>query len=295
MEAADFQTMLRRDRASSVVTLHDWMAEWEWAESYHRYNGPDDLLRWMEWTSKNPQIYFEAGAWLDENRRLVESRNRAIVETLFPGKKYSFQQLDNTTALDYAFVNVLPQPSRRQIKRVLDFGAGFGRQVSLWWQKHPGMSFTGMDGIETAYCLQHLYYSFFTPKLHEYADDHDGFRISANEGVYHLPTWRVDLLPSGFYDLITCVQVMPEINETLVKHMLRVFARVLRPGGAIYLRDHENRWQPAHKLNVDSLLAEMGFQLEFRPAWVDARHDPRTEQGIPPDVHGIPRIWRKPE
>jgi SAM-dependent methyltransferase len=295
MEAADFQNMLRRDRESSAITLHEWMTEWEWAKAYHRYNGPEDLLRWMEWTSKNPQIFFGDGSWLDENQRLAESRNRAIVGAIFPGQEYQYQQLDQTTALDYAFVNALPQPPRRKIQRILDFGAGFGRQVNLWWQKNPGLSFTGMDGIETAYCLQNLYYGFFTSRVHEYATDPDRFQIAADEGIYHVPTWRHDLLPSGFYDLITCVQVLAEINETLVKHMLEVFARVLKPGGALYLRDHENRWQPAHKLNVDAILSEMGFRLEFRPDWVDARHDPRVEQGMQPDVHGIPRIWRKPE
>jgi len=295
MQASDFQEMVNRDRKNDKIVVHPWMIEWEWAESYHKYNGPEDLLRWMKWTNQNPVNQIIPSHLLEDGIRLVESRNRSIIETLLPGTEYDFRNLDETTALDYFFLNLIPRPKHRQVRTVLDFGAGFGRQVNLWWQKNPGLSFTAMDGIETAYCLQNLYYQFFTPSLNEYADQPDTFQISEKPGIYHLPTWRTDLLPTDFFDVIINVQVLQEINENLVLHMLNEFKRCLKPGGALYVRDHESRWQPAHHIDIASWLRKEGFHLEFFPYWVDDAHHDRAvpNQPVQPDIHGIPRIWRK--
>lgn len=50
----------------------------------------------------------------------------------------------------------------------------------------------------------------------------------------------------------------------------------------LYIRDHDQAWKPAHKINLNEYLSKNGFVLEFRPHVMD---------GI--EIHGIPRIWRK--
>jgi SAM-dependent methyltransferase len=137
-----------------------------------------------------------------------------------------------------------------------------------------------MDAIPLGYCLQHLYYSSLSPQLKDYVISPAEFAI-AGPGFYHLPTWRTDLLATSSFDMVICVQVLQELSPRLLEHMLAVFQRVLKPGGALYIRDHEN-WGAGHHRNVTALLSRLGFVLEFKPHVQDRR-----------DIHGIPRLWRK--
>jgi hypothetical protein len=95
--------------------------------------------------------------------------------------------------------------------------------------------------------------------------------------------------------MVLCVQVLPEINEQLVIHMLDNFRRCLKPGGALFVRDHETAWQPAHLLKLNELLPKFGFELEFRPYVVDTHPSLYSGHDFPPDIHGVPSIWRKRE
>ena len=166
---------------------------------------------------------------------------------------------------------------------VLDFGAGFGRQANLWSQSEKDVLYVGMDAIPKSYCLQHIYYSQAEVPLYDYAVNPDGFKIDPDKrGIYHLPTWRYDLLPDNFFDKIVIVQVLQELNGKLVRHMAKQFHRVLKRTGQLYLRDHEQAWRPAHKLDVHEVMSEAGFELEFR-AYIRDKED----------LWGIPRIYRK--
>jgi hypothetical protein len=139
-----------------------------------------------------------------------------------------------------------------------------------------------MDAIPLPYCLQHLYYSQLLCVFNEYVNNTTAFEICDEPGAYHLPTWRYDLLPDSFFDMIICVQVLQELNPKLVRFMIDQFRRTLKPGGALYIRDHDLLWQPAHKIDLNRYLPKWGFRLEFRPHIIDGK-----------DIHGLPRIWRK--
>jgi hypothetical protein len=76
--------------------------------------------------------------------------------------------------------------------------------------------------------------------------------------------------------------VLPELNSTLVKHMLREFQRMLKPGAMLYIRDHGLFWQPAGRINADDFARQNGFVLEFCPHLI-----------LEEEIHGIPRIYRK--
>ena len=288
MNADDFQRVKDRDRQLKVCAVEEWMVRWEWAQQYHKYNGPSDLIRWFEWGSKRPHYFSDEQIRLFAN--LSEVKNRKILREVSGGRSYSFQNVDEYNATDYLFQNLYPVPSRMRVQRILDFGAGYGRQVNLWSQLQKELVYVGVDGIELPYCLQNFNYQQFDLALRDYVDDPETFRIEESPGIYHLPTWRCDLLPSGFFDMVVCVQVLQEINEELVRYMIGVFERCLKPGGALYIRDHDLAWQPAHLLDLNQYLSERGFVLEFRPLAID--NHPSIQRGKP-DVHGIPRIWRK--
>jgi len=290
-----FMDAYERDRDEHIKK---WMVTWEYVEGmkkrrvslaeglpedFEHFQGPVDWIKWLNWikASKRPD-YFDDGAiaplvQLSRNRDLQLLKNHSLA---FDPVEYD-EYVGRYNAQDYMFQNFYPTPDRYRIRRILDFGAGYGRQANIWSQKVDDLIYVGMDAVPLAYCLQHFYYSNLEVPFFEYVADPSGFRIDDRPGIYHVPTWRSDLLPDSFFDMVSCVQVLQEISGTLLRHMAKVFAKVLKPGGCLYIRDSEN-WQYSHSIDVNKLLHDNGFVLEFRPHLVNKS-----------DVHGIPRIWRK--
>jgi SAM-dependent methyltransferase len=130
-----------------------------------------------------------------------------------------------------------------------------------------------------------MYYTSLGHRVYEYLDRRDeAFSLERDESefdVFHFPTWQMKQLPSGYFDMICCVQVLREISVDVLLSVLETFARVLRPGGALYIRDHV-LFHNSNGLPQEELLIAHGFHLEYFP---------RVRDGA--EVHGIPRIWRK--
>ena len=109
MNADDFQRVKDRDRQLKVCAVEEWMVRWEWAQQYHKYNGPSDLIRWFEWGSKRPHYFSDEQIRLFAN--LSEVKNRKILREVSGGRSYSFQNVDEYNATDYLFQNLYPVPS----------------------------------------------------------------------------------------------------------------------------------------------------------------------------------------
>ncbi|HTB07967.1 MAG TPA: class I SAM-dependent methyltransferase [Bacteroidia bacterium] len=291
-----FRAMYEKDKQKYIKS---WMVTWDYQvkrkkrgvkykegkpEDFYSYNGPQDLVKWMGWFDVNFTTYLPDSLTGPLINKSFETDKRIINEL---GLKFEFPNYAASSGInnahDFIYPQFYPVPERQKIKTVLDFGAGCGRQANLWATSSDDMTYVGMDAIPNSYCLQHLYYSHLGVKLYDYMDNPEIFSFDSNKkGIYHIPTWRYDLLPDGYFDMVICVQVLQELNTTLVETMLTQFHRILKPGGMLYIRDHATKWQPATKLNIDKYLSRNGFTLEFSPYTID-----------PEDVHGIVRIWRK--
>ncbi len=292
-----FIAALEHDRARYV---HDWLATWEYQEkrekrgvryeknliqNFNQFNGPGELLQWFNWHLMQPKPdYFN-----EEQVRELVALCRVFDENI--SKAYNleldFQNYDQyigrNNAQDYILANLYPHPADNSVHKILDFGAGYGRQSNLWTQRHPDLIYVGMDAIPNSYCLQHLYYAHSERLVYDYVlNPQQQLPDFTTSGIYHIPTWRADLLPDNAFDKIIVVQVLPELNGRLVKNMIAMFHRILKPSGALYIRDHDRAWQPGHRLNVNTVLQNSGFTLEYRAHIVNDI-----------DLHGIPRIWRK--
>lgn len=290
-----FQKTYEKDKDKHIK---EWITSWEYQDrrkkrqqkypngfptDFYRYNEPSELIKWFDWSTAQmlPDYFTEP-----EILPLIDMSRKHDFELLkkfslvYDRQKYD-KYIGRYNAQDYLFQNIYPVPKRYQIKRILDFGAGYGRQSNIWSQKRTNLIYVGMDAIPLPYCLQHLYYSHLNLPFYDYVLDPSVFEINEKPGVYHLPTWRYDLLPESFFDMIICVQVLQELNKKLVCHMLEIFNKVLKPGGGLYIRDHDQAWTPAHKIVLNKYLPKKGFTLEFRPHVRDKI-----------DIHGVPRIWR---
>ena len=290
MDASTFRTIKYSDLAKLPPDTAKWIVSWETDMGHdgilREHHGREDLATYMNaWNKDRFSHYFDADPALVEASFAV---TRKVYQRL-EGADVALPSLeaplpvDHYNAEDYVFQNAYPVPRDKAVKRILDFGAGYGRQVNIWSQKAPDLVYCAIDAIENAYCCQNLYYALGgTLPVHEYMDGPGEFAIGTEPGIYHLPTWRHDLIPDDFFDLVTCVQVLPELQEPLVRLLVEVFRRSLKIGGALYIRDHDLLCLPGHRLDLDRLLPQAGFRLEFRPYLKDFD-----------EIHGIPRMWRK--
>ncbi|MCK9611366.1 MAG: class I SAM-dependent methyltransferase [Bacteroidales bacterium] len=253
-------------------------------EDFFSYNGPEDLISWLNWFSVDYPDYFprEMVFPLLEKSKIIDKSLLTQLNLKFDYELYE-KRVGINNVHDYLIPNLYPVPERNRIKNILDFGAGYGRQANLWTSQVENPVFVGMDAIPKSYCLQNLYYSNLNQNFFEYLDNPDKFKIDLDKkGIYHIPTWRSDLIPGGSFDLVICVQVLPELNSKLIRHMINEFKRILKPGGMLYIRDHASKWKPAGKINFEKYLRNNGFVLEFQPHVINDL-----------DIFGIPRIWRK--
>jgi SAM-dependent methyltransferase len=275
-----FQDCYNQDK--NQLKIPYWMNHWETSAEMHNFNGVEDFEKWFEWATFPKPHYFS-----DEDISHLVNKSQSFHKKLIDKLSLDIDLKDHEVnsvynAQDYLFQNLYPVPARMEIHRILDFGAGYGRQANLWTQLRDDIVYVGMDAVELPYCLQYLYYNYLDLPLHEYVEEKNKFKIENKPGIYHLPTWRYDLLPDDFFDMIICIQVLHELDETLLKEMIKVFYKILRTGGMLYIRDHDLAYTPGNRLDLSKYLPKNGFTLEFKPHIIDRE-----------ELHGIPQIWRK--
>ena len=252
-------------------------------EDFFNYKGKEDILKWMKWALPVYPDYV-GSEYLQKHIDFSLENDKRIINEL--GLEYDFSNyhlnIGLNNAHDFFIPQMYPVPEKNKIKNVLDFGAGYGRQANLWSSRTDSI-YAAMDAIPNSYCTQNLYLKNLGKPFYDYIENPTDFSFNNDKkGIYHLPTWRYDLIPDNSFDLVICIQVLPELGSKLVKTMLTQFNRILKPGGMLYLRDNAYSWKPAGKINVENFLLENNFVLEFKAHVVDMV-----------DIVGIPRLWRK--
>jgi SAM-dependent methyltransferase len=278
-----------RERDLGRTPERRFLCRWAISEEFHSWTGIEDIRRWLGHI-ENITEELDHTRWLlpigePENELLSVSKrfNDTVFRNLFGESPPDHRALDFYNMTDWVLQHAYPRPSDERLERVLDFGAGFGRQAALWLSKQDRTTYVAIDAVELPYLAQLHYLASAPFPFHDYLHQSDSFEVRPTEEstAFHLPSWRFDLLPPGFFDMVICVQVLPEVTEDVLFHSLSVFRRALRPGGYLYIRQHGSPWRPGHKQDVEELLPRFGFQLEFAPRWRDRE-----------DVHGLPQVWR---
>ena len=271
-----------------------FLCRWAFNQEYHASRDVQDILAWVAHIEMQAPG-FDHAAWSlpvgPAERHLIDvsaAFNDGVFARLFgpDARNIQHQRLDFYNMSDWVLQHAYPRPLPERLERVLDFGAGFGRQAALWLSLGSRNTYVALDAIESMYVAQTHYLGSAPFPLLEYLDAPGTFAIedAGRPASFHVPGGRFDLLPTGFFDMVLCVQVLPEIHESVLFHSLSLFRRVLRDGGYLYVRDHGPAWMPGHQQLVPEILPRFGFVLEFCPRWRDTQ-----------DLHGLPQIWRKVE
>ena len=254
---------------------------------FQDFLGPQHLSKMYKWIDGIEYHNFIDEEEFSDFVDTSSSNDTAVFEALGLSKiEHNTYAVGVYNAQDYWFLTKLPHPKRMTPKRVLDFGAGHGRQANLWFScRNEARNFIAVDAVPTPYLTQRLYYKALGLRVNDIMDvDNDaGFQLSEKpRTVNHLPSWRLDLIPDNSVDLIICVQVLKELSRIMLLYAVQQFARILKVEGALYIRDHIG-FHNVNLVDQDKLLAALGLVNEWAPRYVDAK-----------DIHGVPRIWRKP-
>jgi SAM-dependent methyltransferase len=288
------------EREYDELQHRPWLARWFFADalesrgqrlemSFYQYEGPQHLRKFFGWISKVNYADYINGHLVDRLCEQSVTRDiecARILNVSIPESVIRFVARYN--AQDYVFQRAYPIPERQKIRVLLDFGAGHGRMANLAFAPDATTELLiAVDAIPSSYLTQRAYYHGLGLKTADYLDYFAASRsfsfdeTKAVGQVIHLPTWRLELVPNQSVDMVCCVQVLKELPRRLQLYVIGQFARILRPGGALYVRDHVQFHDPTH-MPIDEILSTSGFVLEFRPHIHDRV-----------DIHGIPRIWRR--
>lgn len=168
---------------------------------------------------------------------------------------------------------------------VIDVGGGWGG-LGMAWIAAGCRSVAVVDSIEQPYILQNVYLrSVPGVAFRELLESDDpSIDLSSWQGITHFSLWKLPAVKSQSVDVVSAVQVLREVNGSMIIFLVSELKRVLRPGGIFYVRDNDHSYSEAsmHNVNVTQYLLEQGFELVFDPPLVQGR-----------DIHRVPRIFRR--
>lgn len=291
-----FHAMFERDKKIRAASGVGWARSWRHLElrlkqgalhelAFRDFMGPRHLGLMYRWIDRIAYHNFLKGRAFDTLKAQADKTDQQVFQALgLPPEEFDTAAVGLYNAQDYHFQTIAQTPARQRPRRILDFGAGHGRQANLWFRQGSAVqSFTAVDAIPAPYLTQRMYYRALGLDLNDLMDQGaDGFTIvEARDTVNHLPAWRLDLVPDRSVDMIIAVQVLRELSTPMLIFALQHFARILSEDGALYIRDHIG-FHNVNMLDLDKLLTAYGMVPEWTPVWID---------GV--DIHGIPRLWRR--
>ena len=295
-----------RDELAGIEHLGSWLDSWAssadnrraadtrpWTRRGREWAGfPETFCRVLAWYKLNEIGTFRDVGWRPRPeiivrvaRGLQQLIDAARTDPQLPEPRrawldaYDVEPLARYTAIDERFQTITEEP----VRTVLDFGSGVGRQAFVWSYLRHDVKLYSVDAIESLYLLQaEAFRRLFGDRVVEYFTEpafDSAVELARPDAIVHLPTWRLNAVPSASVDLAICVQVLQELTTPTVRYVLTELRRIVRAGGLLYIRDKEF-WTPAHKIRVGRALLADGWRLVFRYGG-----DEGTE------IAGVPRLW----
>jgi hypothetical protein len=163
---------------------------------------------------------------------------------------------DLGTILDLNLIAPFLNPPSDAPLRIVEVGGGYGRLAEAFLNIFgKQVRFVMVDAVPASLLLAYEYLTRCNPSF-RVGFDYLGHPFDLERyDCYIIPSWRIDVLSNGFFDLAINVQSMQEMDQRHVDDYLAWFDRALSPGtGIAYLcnrRDHifrgeyryPDRWQ----------------------------------------------------
>ena len=222
------------------------------ANAWESYRSPEELLYYFgihkTHESQYLQILNDFGSFTPGERewaiRYVEFYDRLGRMVSTTGTRHELQFDLAETAFDWrTMLKFKSLPAR-----ILDFGAGGGRQCVSAFLCHPDNIYTAVDSVLASYVVQNLVYSFIDalrPKSRfvDFLDFETAClplpRIEEAEpgALFHAPGWfEKDPLPSRFYDIIMACHVHNELSGSDFLRLMGAVEKCLADEGIFYVR-----------------------------------------------------------
>jgi SAM-dependent methyltransferase len=253
-----------------------------------------DLLHWLKFWTERQQLVspFKGISAYEEIKAMSADRHASILKRIFS----TYKETDNDAHNGYDIWNAIDAhiifEHCEKIDNILDFGSGYSRLGLVFGGHERVRNYIAIDCIELSYMLQNLALSYFAPEKFfeyiEFAFERKDFTLQLNSGkhIYHLPTWKWDLIPSNSVDLVCAVFVLPEINTFAFNDFIEQISRTIRPNGYLYLRDHlyhtgENNHLGGHQYDTEKVLLDKSFKKIYQGEYKDNV-----------EIYGSPRIYQ---
>lgn len=301
-----FRSVLERDRRAGKLA-DPALADWRYIRRTRHdvdqplvfeYHGPGDLLHWIadrfdrldsgDFGAARSRSFWQARpSYLPHGDALL-TRSASAHERILSGldgvdyepKLHAPQDVYNVQ--DFHYCTALGSG----IRTVVDYGAGYGRQSFLFATELDGARYVAVDAIEQPYLVQRWVFERLGLARWDYVDDPDADHGSVDRalaertGAFHLPSWRLDLLPDGCVDLVLFVWSLYEMSGEAARAAVAACRRLVRVGGYVYIRDMPH--SVSYRFDPERHLREGGFELLYTS---------RTIAGD--ELHGRQRLYRR--
>lgn len=226
-----------------IDVLNDWES----------YRSPDELIYYLgihkTHESQFPQIINDLGpltpAERDWAKRYVRFYDR-LARLLTTNDTRTPLQFDLAeTIFDWrTILGFVDLPAR-----ILDYGAGCGRQCISAFLRHPGNIYAAVDSTLAAYTVQNMVFSFMDAlgAPGRFVDLLDAQTIgnksrpsiaqAAPGSRFHVPAWfETEPLPERFFDVILACHVHNELSGSDFRRLIAAVDKCLADDGIFYVR-----------------------------------------------------------
>ena len=305
MSASAFRAVVERDRRTGRLA-DPAVADWRYIRRTRHdvdqplvfeYAGPGDLLHWIadrfdrldagDFGAARSRSFWRARpSYLPTGDELL-ARSAAAHERILSGLDgvpydpdlHAPQDVYNVQ--DFHYCTALGS----DIRTVLDYGAGYGRQAFLFATALDEPRYVAVDAIEQPYLVQRWVFERLGLARWDYVDDPDADRAAveralAQSGTFHVPSWRLDLLPDASVDLVLFVWSLYEMSGAAARAAVAACQRLVRLGGYVYIRDMPH--SVSYRFDPERRLRDSGFEVVYTS---------RTIAGD--ELHGRQRLYRR--
>lgn len=231
-----------RDTAGCILTSLGKHESLTWRESAV-YN----LLTKMLWRYAARRFRDDAG--------LLEEPTIGNPFRVFDGEKLISQDLGNSLVEYHAMIDGMSDDERNGVRRVIELGAGSGRNAHVFLTVHkPLEKYVIVDIPPALLVAQHYLSGVFPDKrimkfraFRDFSDVRDEFDRAE---ICFLLSTQVEQLPPRWADLAVNISSLHEMRLDQIAYWLRKLAVLCRPGGHLFLKQWKRAGVPGENLTI---------------------------------------------